>query len=150
MFFKDLQVSIVKQKMTDTDIEDDETDVKYVNVIDEEFVNEYSDMEFKINTATDKGISYSYVIYKNSNGEQTYLENVYDKSLKVTQLQEHNIIEKYHKHYSTPKTILELTIENKITPITLVNESLLNKQFIVDSYTMDVVNDKITAKIIEL
>ena len=71
-------------------------------------------MSIKINSKTNKEYSYSSVIYNNGSLKK-YLEKLYNSSLGVTQLQEYNLIEKYHNFYKKPRKMLNMTIE-KIHP----------------------------------
>ena len=126
-------------------------DVVYTNVINEDYVNEWDDMEIKINTQLDNRItSYSSMLLKTADdNEISFCYNLLNKNLGEYRIQESNLIEKYYNHYSSPKAILELALNNKLKPYTRVKESNVNKMFTFDSYELDVKTDVLRAKLIE-
>lgn len=126
-------------------------DVVYTNIIDEDYVNEWNDMEIKINTQLDNRVtSYSSVLLKPSDDDEvTFCYNLLNKNVGEYRIQEHNLIEKYYNHYSSPKAILEVTLENKLKPYSRVKENNINKIFTFDSYELDIRTDVLRAKLIE-
>jgi hypothetical protein len=106
------------------------TDTQYVNVINDDFVNIFNNIDLTVATDTNKGISYSSVIQA-SGDTFAYCNSLFDNSLHVSQKQEYNIIENYVNQYSSPQKIINLTLENKYKPYSLLK---LNKLFPDDNY----------------
>ena len=149
---KDFEVEFLKsnKKMNNPDLEDEEDeeiDIIYKNVINENYVNEFNDIELKVNTQTELENSLSSVIYHNH--QYKYLDKLINVANSTNQIQEQNIIQSWYNHYSTPKNILTLTIEDKIKPYSIVTENNLNCNFVVNSISNDIYNNNITTEIIE-
>jgi hypothetical protein len=126
----------------------DTADVIYTNVINNEYVNEWDDLELKINTQIENNItSYSSMLLKVDNLE--FCQYLYDKTQRQYRLQENNLIEKYYNHYKEPRAILELSVINNLYPYSRVKEQNLNKTFVFDSYNLDLRSDVLKVKLIE-
>jgi len=94
--------------------------------------------------------SYSSMLLKTAaDSEISFCYNLLNKNLGEYRIQENNLIEKYYNHYSSPKAILELALNNKLKPYTRVKESNVNKMFTFDSYELDVKTDVLRVKLIE-
>lgn len=84
------------------DIDKDQEDTEYMNVINENFVNEQSDIELKINTQNmSKKTSLSSVLYDSSNGQMDFVQDIYSVVHDERKIQENNLVEKLYNHYST-------------------------------------------------
>lgn len=96
-----------------------EDDTEYYYQIDDNFQNEFSPWEVKINTQVlEKDPSYSSVIY--DNGEQAgYLQKVLNacSSNSDYKFAEEWLVEKLGKHYRSPKKRLEMTISDFVDPM---------------------------------
>lgn len=147
VFLKDFDIKLLKQNSTKSKT----TDTEYKNIINTDFVNEFSDLEFKVCTYTGKGMNYSSVIELNSSNKLSYNKALYNKSLNKTQIQECNIIEKYVNQYTTPKKKFILTLGNDFTPYTLftISDIFTNEKFIVNKMSIDIFNDNNTLTIVE-
>lgn len=81
-----------------------EDDIKYTNVIDENYIKEFDDIEMQVNTFTNTVGSYSYVLYKTTDGYD-FVENLTNISTNEQKYIEEFVIDKYSNFYSTPKIL---------------------------------------------
>ena len=75
-----------------------ETDTKYTNVINEEYVEEADDVECKINTWDDKAPTYSVILYDDGKN-QNYLDTVTNLASGETYRLEEHIIYDFVNQY---------------------------------------------------
>jgi hypothetical protein len=139
VWLKDFNIKLIKP----TSEKKTETYRLYKNEINTAFVNEFSDMNFKICSDTNQGLNYSSVIQK-IGSVYSYNNSIKTKALGIDQLQEKNIIQSYVNQYSTPAKKLNLTLANEFKPYSLltVNDNqFVNEKFIVDGMSIDVKND---------
>ena len=142
VWLKDFKIQLVKPNIN----KDQTTDTEYKNVINLDYVNEFSGLTFKVCSDTNKGLNYSSVI----DPDNIFVATVTNKSLNKDQLQEHNIIEKYVNQYSTPRKILNLTLENCYYPYTLFDCALFSTdKYIVSKMSIDYFNNNNTLTIVE-
>lgn len=127
---------------------ENDTDTEYSNVIDEDFVNEMDDVNFKICTWDNKAPNYSAVGQING-ASLLYLDTTYNKATKQNLRQEEHFIYKLVNQYSTPSTILNINLKNSYKPYSTLIDSYLNKTFIIDSVTIDWFWNKAELKLIE-
>lgn len=127
---------------------ENDTDTEYSNVIDEDFVNEMDDVNFKICSWDDKAPNYSAVAQING-ANLLYLDTTHNKATKQTLRQEEHFIYRLVNQYSTPSTILELSLKNDYKMYSTLTDSYLTKTFIIDSVTIDWFWDKAELKLIE-
>jgi len=138
VFLKDFTVKLVNQNSE----KDTATDTQYLNVIDTNYINQFSDLDFKICSQTNKGLNYSSVIQLNDDGTYSYNNAINNKALNKTQLQEYNIIEKYVNQYSEPQKKLNITLANNYKPFSLFTCGLYpDDKYIVDKMSIDYYND---------
>lgn len=132
-------------------MEEFEADIKYTNTINEDYVNEFDDIELYVNTYNKQAGSFSYVITKNNNGYFDYIYTTYNTNTQESLKQEEHIIKKYYNYYSTPKFIYEnkLKLDN-ITPYSLFYENTLSRNFILNRYEIDVQNNAIRTTLNEI
>ena len=126
-----------------------DSDTEYSNVINEDFVNEFEDVELKICTWDNKEANYSAVCYWDGSNYQ-FLDAVYNKATKQSIRLEEHLIYKLVTQYSTPSAILELNLKNDIQLYAAITDNFLDgKVFIVDSMTIDWEMNKNTVRLIE-
>jgi hydroxymethylpyrimidine pyrophosphatase-like HAD family hydrolase len=90
---------------------DSDSDIIYTNVINENYVTEFDEIELKVNTAAEnKPISRSYIMDSSSD----YIVNLTKNG--VTKRQEHNLVNMYYDHFNSPKKIYECTIHDYLNP----------------------------------
>nr|DAK61241.1 MAG TPA: hypothetical protein [Caudoviricetes sp.] len=128
---------------------DNDNDVKYVNVINENFTNKFEDLELKINSQASKEYSFSSVMQK-YNSSFIYNKGIYNVPLNKKQLQEYNVIEKMYNHFSDTKKIISMTIENVLMPYSIVAENNLKTTFVVDTQEIDYANNTTTVTLNEV
>lgn len=145
VFIKDFSIKYVKggtKKNTDTD-------TNYQNEISGDYVNEFSELNLKVCSHTNKGMSYSSVLQKNDDNTFAYNTAIVNKSINLTQPQEYNIINKYVQQYSVPQRVLNLTLENKYKPYSLLTCSLFaGDKYIIDKMSIDIYNNTNTVTLI--
>lgn len=147
VWLKDFKVDLIKpnrSKSTDTDTE-------YLNVIDNNYVNKFSEIDSKICSDTNKGLNYSVVLdYKNDTQGFENNTKLCTKTLGINQKPEYNYIQKVVNQYSQPRIKLNMTLENKYKPYSVLTCSLFqNKYFVVDKMSIDYYNDNNLLTIIE-
>lgn len=112
-----------------------DSDTEYSNVIDEDYVNELEDEEFKICTWDNKEANYSAVAVKD-NTDYKFLDTIYNTATNQTLRPEEHLIYRLVTQYQTPSVILNLCLKNNIKLFsTLTDKYLPDKIFIVDSIT---------------
>lgn len=166
VFLKDFNIKAIITDPTFSDAQD--TDTKYVNVINKGYVNELSDISWKINTWDNKKPNYSAVAYKDDSNELNWLDKTYNQACNEGEKtwmiedddapnmndgarQEEHSIYRLVNQYSQPSIILSINLNyNDFKPYTLVSDKyLLNKKLIADTYNIDYANNKIEATLIE-
>ena len=158
VFLKNFQIKAIVGDPTFSDNND--TDTVYTNVINNSFVNELEDIEFKICTWDNKKPNYSSVAFQ-QNGEYQYLDNTYNIACQTGEAnwsasseegfrQEEHLIYRLYNQYSTPSVILNLSLRNNNRIYGLYKDSTIsNKDFIVDSINIDYKMNKQEIKLIE-
>ena len=127
---------------------DADTDTEYSNVIDEDFVNEMDDVEFKICSWDNKKANYS-AVGEEAGTNLIYLDKTQHKGTNQYLRQEEHFIYKLVNQYSTPSTVLEINLHNDYKMYATLYDSLLNKTFIIDSVSIDWFWEKAELKLIE-
>ena len=150
IFLKDFAIEYFYDPKSWSDTEEEEnSDIVYFNVIDDDYVTEFDDVELKINTYVDgKEMSRSYNIDPNS---KHFVTSVYNGVTKRYDKPEHHIVEKYYNHYATPKKIftMDMLYDDKNDPGTKVYHQSLDTNFVIDSEEISLVNDIDTVKLVE-
>lgn len=128
------------------EVDNNKKDKVYTGYINDDSVNEFDGLEFKINTSVeDRPISRSYVIL--SNGK--YLKTLRHKG-SDSNTQEYNIVDLYLDHYSDRKVIYTRAMEGYFTPDkTFYKTSLGGNTMVIDSQEYDIRSDNNTVKFIE-
>lgn len=130
-------------------VKNDNSDRTYENVVNEKFINELDEIEFKISSYNNDGACYSKVIL---NGE--YLtDNLYSSIENKLVRPEEHLIRRIIKQYGATKNKLTLILLNdgSITPITrLSDKNKPDKYFIVTGGTIDYGMDQFECIMIEV
>ncbi|MBS1342287.1 MAG: hypothetical protein HP034_05920 [Bacteroides sp.] len=125
-FLKDLKC--VFQKM-DGEAENNDSDRIYENVLNENYINELDEIEFKISSYNNDGACYSKVMLGND-----YLkDNLYNSILDDTIRPEEMMITRCINHYSATRIKLTQEIKERadLSPITRLSDTfLVGKKFI--------------------
>lgn len=116
------------QKYKDYGKDDDNSDRIYENIVNESYINELDEIEFKISSYNDDGACYSKVIIDNE-----YLtDNLYCGITGSSVRPEELLIRRIVDHYSTPRIKLTQVIKNaNIKPYTILSDKYsVNKKYI--------------------
>lgn len=100
--------------------------------IDENNVDEFSTIKFKLTTYDGKKVAYSCPTY-DDNGTSKYVKQILNVNSDELLLPEEHMIARIVRQYSDKTTILQLSLDEQLPPYTLYEDDNLNKQFIVDS-----------------
>lgn len=124
------------------------SDTEYTNIINENYVNEMSDISFKICTWDNKKPNYSAVAIKDENGMK-YLDKTINTALKEFETtnvedysgglrQEEHLIYRLVNQYANPCIKLELTLHGNNPIYGLYKDTTINdRYFIADSISTD-------------
>lgn len=129
-WISDLKVGIAIRN----DIKYDNADVIYENVIEENSLNEFNEINLKITTYPKLGkLGYSHLGF---NGKM--IDTVVDTNLdEEGVIPEAAIIERYYNQYSTPTKLEYITLGLDSTPFILHHDSYWDADFAVIGQTMD-------------
>ncbi|WP_321425011.1 hypothetical protein [uncultured Bacteroides sp.] len=147
VWLKDFKIDLIKPA---ENIKDD-TNTEYKNVINSNFVNEFSDLNINVMSDTNKGLNYS-VVLEYPSSEIGFQNNQYicTKTFEINQKAEFNLIQKYVNQYSTPRKKLNLTLDNNYNVYTSFTCDKFNDdKFIVNKMSIDYYNNNNTLTIIE-
>lgn len=124
---KDLQL---KSGLPYSPSRDVKQDTKYENVVNDKYINELKDITFKITSKNDGKLSFSKVYYGGAMLDKlTYL----GREVKP----ENHLIERIVNQYSAPSIRITQEIKDDIEPHMLLNDSYLNKKFVVVGEDID-------------
>lgn len=128
------------------EVDKNKKDKVYTGYINDNSVNEFDGLTFKINTSVeDRPISRSYVILSDGKYLKTLRHEGSD-----SKTQEYNIVDLYLDHYSDRKVIYTRAMEGYFTPDkTFYKTSLGGKAMVIDSQEYDIRSDNNTVKFIE-
>lgn len=129
---------------------DFDSDTVYTNIINDDYVNELSDISFKICTWDNKKPNFSAVAYKKDD-KMYYLDKTFNTALTDIETnllgsedtenglrQEEHLICRLVNQYSTPAKKLELSLHNQFEPFGLYTDTTLSGvSFIVDSMNIN-------------
>lgn len=130
-------------------------DKVYIGKINETYVNDFDNIEFKINTAIkDKPISRSFVSLSNS-----YLNTMKHVVGDESKSQEYNVIDQYLDHHSERKVIYNRNMHGLFNPNQTFSHSWYNEathteesfngNLVIDNYSFDIKRNDNTIKFIE-
>lgn len=146
---KDFSIKVVEPNQ---DIEKEENDIVYENVIDEDNINKLDEITLKITTQT-RATKPSYSNVGLIDSDNVFLWYVIQEGLSgVNQKPEENIIEKYYSQYSTPTKKISLTVGNNLDPfqkIYGVDVDNPSTGYVVLGSEIDYLYDKQTITLIE-
>ena len=115
---------------------EDNSDRIYENIVNEDYINELDEIEFKISSYNADGACYSKVIL----GDDYLRDNLYSFIEKATVRPEEQLIRRIIKHYNAPRFKLTQVIKasSDITPLSrLYDNYMVNKKFINAGGTID-------------
>lgn len=166
MVLKDFSINAVIGDPTFSDVND--TDTTYTNVINNDFINELSEIKFKICTWDNKQPNYNSIAYKEGDdyyfvdrfyslalSEDAYGTVRYDGSISDGSLRaEEWLVYRLCKQYSEPAIKLELSLKNDKTNywypfMRLTDATLTDRYFILDSFNLDFKDDTLKVRLIE-
>lgn len=146
-FVKNLSVQYVyKDSRHWADDKEVEDDIVYENIVNEEYATEMEELDLKINSwYKDKPISKSYILNENK------LPVVKIRHGNTDYTQEEWLIEKYYRHYSDPKKILNLNYKSlDVNPVNSYYHLQTDTIYNIMSYSMDVKSKETNYKLIEI
>ncbi|WP_308576507.1 hypothetical protein [uncultured Prevotella sp.] len=121
----------------------------YTNVINDTYVTEFEEVNFKICTYDGKKPNYSSVAIKEGD-TMKYLDTTYNKATKQSLRQEEHYIYKTVNQYKEPSIILNLGLKNTFKIYGLYKDTTIkNKNFIIDSISIDYRRCSSTINLIE-
>lgn len=121
------------------------TDTLWENVIDELNVAEKSDIDLRIATDCEKGLSFAAVL-KKVGTKFEYLKTL-TKGSDVGAAEEH-LINACYQQYKLPRKIINATLNRVVDPHTIFNES--QKKYMINSMEIDYCNNESVVQLIEL
>lgn len=120
-----------------------DADIKFENVVNEDYVNDFEDLELQVNTYSEKAGSYSYVIERVGESYD-YIGNILNLNTRDRLKQEEHIVTKYYNYFSSPKYIYSNTLNNVgIKPYSLLFENTLGKNFFLNKWVINLGDNSI-------
>ena len=126
----------------------DNSDRTYENVINEDYINELDEIEFKISSYNNDGACYSKVML----GDNYLTDNLYSSIEQKLVRPEEHLIRRIINQYGYTKTKLtQVLIDDEvITPITTMTDKFQpNKRFMITGGTIDFAMNQFNCKMIE-
>lgn len=133
-YIKDLKMEY--KRRNDLDDLSDNSDRTYENVLNENYINELDEIEFKISSYNNDGVCYSKVML----GDDYLQDNLYNCILDDTIRPEEMMITRCINHYSATRIKLTQEIKERadLTPITKLSDTfLVSKKFICTGGSID-------------
>lgn len=133
-YIKDLKMEY--KRRNDLDDLSDNSDRTYENVLNENYINELDEIEFKISSYNNDGVCYSKVML----GDDYLQDNLYNCILDDTIRPEEMMITRCINHYSATRIKLTQEIKERadLTPITRLSDTfLVSKKFICTGGSID-------------
>ena len=149
VFIKDFDIKAVVGHQGGKD--ENDTDTEYSYVIDDQYVQELSPIEFKICTYDNKQLTYSAVAWLDpSTNKYQFVDTLRNRALNQIQRSEHLLCYRIVNQYKDPSMKLSINLfMDNIRPWTLVHEPLLDKDFIIDTVSYDYKNDTATCNLVQ-
>ena len=146
-FMKDIELQCQKQGTDNQKWEEEQKeDTKYENVVNDEFINECDDIEFKITSKNDSELSYSKAFISGAILD-TIRNNIYNTDEKPEKL----MIQRIVNQYNQPKIKLVQVIKPEILPYSVVTDDYLSgKKFLFTGGTIDYEDNRINCNLIEI
>ena len=148
VYLKDFSI-VYKKADGEEKEEEDNSDRYYENVVNENYINELDEIEFKISSYNNDGACYSKVML----GDNYLTNNLYSSIENDLIRPEELLIRKLIKQYGATKIKLTPILKNSdsITPISILTYSYMNgKKFIVAGGEIDFASEQFTCKMIEI
>lgn len=148
VFLKNFDIVAFVGDPTFKDLND--SDTVYTNVIDNNHVQDFGEIEFKICTNDNKNPNYSSVAYKDGNNYH-FITNIKNETMNLNQTAEELLVNRICNQYKNPRIRLKLQLENTIKPYLLLSDFWvgISKRFIVDSQSIDYSNDLTNITLVE-
>lgn len=145
-FIKDIELQCQKIGTSSLN-EEEKEDTKYENVVNEEYINECDDIEFKITSKNDSELSYSKAILNGS-----ILDKIRNSITNTDEKPEELLIKRVVEQYNQPKIKLLQIIKPETKPYSVVTDPtyLSGKKFIFTGGTVDYEDNSIECNLIEL
>ncbi len=135
-------------KSTEAEKTADNTDRYYENVVNEDYINELDEIEFKISSYNNDGACYSKVML----GDNYLTDNLYSCiEQKLVRPEEHLIRRVINQYGYTKTKLTQVLIDDEaITPITTITDKFQpNKRFTITGGTIDFAMNQFNCKMIE-
>lgn len=121
------------------DDEEEETNTKYENVINDEWVEELNEITMKVCTFDNKKYNYSAVYSKDENDNYIFIDTIENKALAQKLRQEEMLIYRIVQQYKKPHYKLNFQLINDFA---MYNKIIYpsqeeNKNFVIDTMTID-------------
>ena len=126
----------------------DNSDRTYENVINEDYINELDEIEFKISSYNNDGACYSKVML----GDNYLTDNLYSSIEQKLVRPEEHLIRRIINQYGYTKTKLTQVLidDEALTPITTITDKFQpNKRFTITGGTIDFAMNQFNCKMIE-
>lgn len=136
-------------KSTEAEKTTDNTDRYYENVVNEDYINELDEIEFKISSYNNDGACYSKVML----GDNYLTDNLYSCIEQKLVRPEEHLIRRIINQYGYTKTKLTQVLidDEAITPITTITDKFQpNKRFTITGGTIDFAMNQFNCKMIEM
>lgn len=146
-YIKDLKMEY--KRRNDLDDLSDNSDRTYENVLNENYINELDEIEFKISSYNNDGVCYSKVML----GDDYLQDNLYNCILDDTIRPEEMMITRCINHYSATRIKLTQEIKERadLSPITRLSDTfLVGKKFINAGGSIDYKMNKFECIMIEV
>lgn len=132
----------------DDDETSDNSDRTYENVVNEDYINELDEIEFKISSYNNDGACYSKVML----GDNYLTDNLYSSiEQKLVRAEEHLIRRIINQYGATKFKLTQILVDDEvITPITTMTDKFQpNKRFMITGGTIDFAMNQFNCKMIE-
>lgn len=156
LWMKDFNIKVVS--LNQDFKEGDDSATAYTNIIDMNNVEELDDIEFEVCTYDQKKVSDN-VVVKYENNTYTNLDTVYEPQMSnVLDIEQYPTglarfeeiyCAKIANQYNQPNVILELALNKDWKFSSLVHDKIINKDFIIDSKSIDIRYQKFNYTLIE-
>ena len=146
VYIKELKVKVGRSSSYwKVDDNNEKKDTKYTNVVNDKYVNEAEDIEFKLTTENESTVSLSKVAINNR------VINTLSSKLFDGMKPEKQMINRVVNQYNKPKVALLYNVENSIDAYSLLsNKYMSGKKFIYTGGQIDYVSNSIECNMIEL
>lgn len=123
-------------------------DVEYTYEINDEYTNELGDITFKICTYDGKQLNYSAVAYP-YNGNYKFVDQLYNSGVGITNRSENILCYRIVNQYEEPVKRIKLTLFNDYYPWTILTDTVVDIECIIDSMSIDYRYDMAEIEMVE-